>query len=551
MKHLSLYTLLLSFLSLLACTEKKPAQEEAASTEAAHLGEIDFAITGSPEAQQLFREGLLLLHSFEYQDAREAFLKAQEADPECAMAYWGEAMTRNHPLWRRRGEEEAQEALQKLGESQEERLAKAQTELERDFIQAAEILFEKGEKNERDKAYADYMAGLYEKYPGNHEVAAFYALSLLGAVEAGRDEKASGKSARIAKGVLDENPKHPGALHYLIHAYDDPTHAHMARFAADSYADVAPDAAHALHMPSHIYVALGMWHEVVASNIDSWNASVQRMHRMELDDDARSYHAFHWLTYGLLNQERWSEATQLLDSMVIYTDSLPSRKARAYLIDMKGGYLVESGEWDSPIADIAIDLKELNIVSVAAEYFLQGMQAYENEDQVKLQAVIDTLQNKLADARRQASGEAAAMCGSSRYAPNRLDVDQANVVLLELQALDALLAKNEAQAEKFMQAATSLETSASYSYGPPPILYPSFEFYGDWLKEEKRYEEALQQYRKALERGPKRTRALKGMLKAAEALNDKKTQAEAMTQLEETRKRADETPGLESSNTTI
>jgi tetratricopeptide (TPR) repeat protein len=541
-----------SFVFLLAaCGKPAPSSDAGPSSEEAHLGEIDFEVSGSPDARELFREGLLLLHSFEYKDAREAFLKAQEADSTCLMAYWGEAMTHNHPLWRRRGEEEAREALAKLGENTEERLAKAPTEIERDFLQAAEILFEEGEKNERDKAYADYMESLYQKYPGNHEVAAFYALSLLGAVEVGRDEKQYSQSARIAQGILDENPKHPGALHYLIHAYDDPGHAHMARFAADNYADVAPDAAHALHMPSHIYVALGMWHEVVASNIDSWNASVQRMLRLGLDNDARSYHAFHWLSYGLLNQERWNEAAQLLDSMIIYTDSLPSRSARSYLIDMKGGYLVESGQWDHPVAGVSVDLKELNIVSIAGEYFLQGMKAFKQENPIALWNAVDSLSRELNKAQRQATGENAAMCGSSRYVPNRLDVDQATVMQLELKALKELKVGNKAQAEELMKEATELETAASYSYGPPPILYPSFEFYGDWLLKEERYQEALEQYRKALERGPKRTRALKGMLAAAEALQNQDLIAETHTQLEETRELAAKTPGLKPEKTSL
>ncbi|MCF6223634.1 MAG: hypothetical protein L3J34_07890 [Flavobacteriaceae bacterium] len=152
------------------------------------------------------------------------------------------------------------------------------------------------------------MKKLNLKYPDNHEVKAFYALSLLGSVSDGRDDEIYGKGAKIAQGIIEENPNHPGALHYLIHSYDDPKHANLALDAAYSYAKVAPDASHALHMPSHIFVAMGMWDEVVKSNENSYQASVNRMERKKLDNDARGYHAFHWLEYGYLQQNRFEDA---------------------------------------------------------------------------------------------------------------------------------------------------------------------------------------------------------------------------------------------------
>ena len=183
-----------------------------------------------------------------YGDAAEAFLKAQEADENFAMAYWGEAMTKNHPLWSEQDFDEGRAILSRLAPSQEERLAKAPTELEKDFLMAVELLYGDGTKIERDDAYAQHMGKLFNKYTDNHEIAAFYALSLLGSVEAGRDYEVYGKGAKIAQSILDENPRHPGALHYLIHSYDDPDHAPLAIEAANNYSKVAPDAGHALHM---------------------------------------------------------------------------------------------------------------------------------------------------------------------------------------------------------------------------------------------------------------------------------------------------------------
>lgn len=531
--------LLLAIALLTLCCSGPKAEEE--KTAASRLGEVHLEVTGAVDALPFFEKGLLLLHSFEYDDARAAFRKAQEKDPGFAMAYWGEAMTHNHGLWHRQDYEEARAALERLAPTAEERLEKANTGLERDFLQAVEILYGEGEKVERDKAYAAFMEKLYEKYPGNHEVASFYALSLLGAVPVGRDEEAYGKGASIAGGILKENPNHPGALHYLIHSYDDPGHAHLAKKAADSYADVAPDAAHALHMPSHIYVALGMWHEVVASNEASYAASVKRMERKGLDNDARSYHAFHWLLYGYLQQGRVEEARRILDQMVEYTEELPSKSARSYLIRMKGNYLVETETWDGPVADIEVGLDELNLSFQAIAHFLEGMKAYRNKDAAKMESLLE----EMAFARQQASmsvnSEGVPMCGSagSYGQANQLDIDQAYIQELELKGLHAMLKGQPQEAERWFKKATEVEDNASYSYGPPEVVKPSYELYGEWLLEQSRPEDALKQFERALKRGPKRARALSGKLRAAEALGQEEEAKEARKLLEEIRAKAE------------
>src|SRR5690606_14723256 len=178
-------------------------------------------------------------------------------------------------------------------------------ELEKDFWQGLEILFGDGELKERNELFAGHMTSLYNKYPGNEEVAAFYAISLLWAGGPGFDQEKSLLSSRVADGILKENPNHPGALHYKIHALDHPELAGEARHAADLYARVAPDATHALHMPSHIYLALGLWDHVVSSNEASYAASVARLERKNLGDESRGYHSYAWLHYGYLQQGRY------------------------------------------------------------------------------------------------------------------------------------------------------------------------------------------------------------------------------------------------------
>jgi tetratricopeptide (TPR) repeat protein len=511
--------LLLSLISF-ACNPST----DTGSASSYQLGEAQLVNSGNEEAKPHFDKGLLLMHSFEYEDARAAFVAAQQADADFALAYWGEAMTHNQPIWHRQQYEKGKAALEKLAATPAERLAKAPAEQEKDLLQAAEVLFGEGEKVARDSAYALAMEKLFKKYPDNQEIAAFYALSLLGAVPAGRDVETYERSARIAQSILRENPSHPGALHYLIHSYDDPQHAHMALPAANSYAKVAPDAAHALHMPSHIYVAMGMWDEVITSNIASYQASVQRMKAKELDNDARSYHAFHWLMYGYLQKGAFEEAQSILKEMVQYTEELPSKGARSYLIRMKGNALVDMQAWeDTSVTNIKLDISDLNISHQAIHHFLEGFMAYRNNDAQQLSTIIDTLARKIQQAEMSATNEGLPLCGnnSSYSKVNYIEVGQAQVMALELKALFAQLRNDDEQAEKLMKEAVELQDGLSYSYGPVEIVYPAYEFYADWLNSNSRKAEAIAMYEKSMERGPKRRGPLQAIaeLEGAQKLN--------------------------------
>lgn len=524
------YIYLAFSLLIFACSseQEKPISNNNPADE---LGEIQFQVEGSPEAQTAFKKGLLLLHSFEYEDAEAAFLETQELDSNLVMAYWGEAMTHNHPLWRQQDREKAQTALEKLGKSLDERLEKIPEGLQRDLWQAAEILYgAEGNKKERDAAYSEHLMALNTKYPDNHEIAAFYALSILGAVPVGRDDKAYEKGALVAQGIIEENPNHPGALHYLIHSYDDPVHAKFALNAANSYSKVAPDAAHALHMPSHIYVALGMWNEVISSNIASFDASIKRKERKGLMGDAQSYHALHWLMYGRTQKGNMQEAKQLMEQMNAYADETDTKLARDYLLSMKGNYLVESGDWDSDIAGYKMRLDDLNISVQAIDAYLEGKKAALKNDLDSLQKVITKMETAREKALNLVSEEGIAMCssGSNRYAPNQKDIDEAHIIEMELQALLAEKQGDKEATEKWLKSAVELQENTSYSYGPPPIVQPSFEMYAEWLAAENRNEEALVLFDKALSFGPKRLKALQGKMAVLEKMG-KKEEAKALS----------------------
>jgi len=468
MKYL-LYLLSITFL-FIQCTEKKTSAAPEAS-----LGKVELKVTGSSEAAPYFHDGLLLLHSFEFEDAAEKFVKAQEIDSSFVMAYWGEAMSYNHPLWRERYTEEGTAALRKLADTPEERLAMAKTPLERDLLDAVEILYSIGEKKELDQAYADKMNGLYKKYPDNHEVSTFYALSLLGSSKSRTEDDNYEVGAKIVQSVIDENPQHPGALHYLIHSYDDPDHAPLALEAANSYSKVAPDAEHALHMPSHIFVAMGMWDEVIASNIASYEASVARMNEKELDNDARGYHAFKWLMYGYLQKGNFDKAKEMVYDMKQYCEEKPSSRARSHYIMMKADYLTESGRWEDEIANDDVDMEKLNLLVQGVQVFTKGMSGAESGNEAALNTAISDLKEMQSQAEAKMVMGNPKMCsGVSRYLqpPSVNEVNSIKVLEYELKASLALLQKDEKAAEKWMQEATAMEESVSFTFGPPNIVSP-------------------------------------------------------------------------------
>lgn len=499
MKIIFFVAVIVGFLS---CNNSKDSKEQ--------LGEVRIEVSGASKAKPLFEKGLLLLHSFEYEDAREAFQKAQELDPKMPMTYWGEAMTHNHSLWSEQDFEAAIAALARLKTFEYKSIS---SPLEQDLIDAIHILYTpKMDKPARDVAYSEYMAKLTKKYPKNHEVAAFYALSLLGSVAEGRDDAIYGKGAVIAQGILKENPKHPGALHYLIHSYDDPVHATMALDAAHSYAKVAPDASHALHMPSHIFVAMGMWDQVIASNIDSYQASLNRMNRKKLDNDARGYHAFHWLEYGYLQKNKMEEAKKMVQEMEVFTKEKPSVRARVHMVFLKGTYLIETNDWNSDIAEIPVDISDLNI-SIRSQYqFINGMKAHVTSDVKELENVISLIENDIErESFVQSYGSASVCSNVSRQEATQTDLVESKVRLQQLKGLLANMNSNVTKAEEHFLKSIDLESSISYSYGPPSIQKPTHELYADWLLGQKRYKEAEAQYKIALELAPKRRLLMVGI----------------------------------------
>jgi len=277
------------------------------------LGALDFPTsTKSAAAQTAFVRGMLLLHVYEYPRAEKAFQQAEKLDPDFVMAYWGEAMTATHPIWNQDNPAAGRAALAKLGATPEARAAKATTAREKAWLGAVEALFGPGSLAERDKGFLAAMEAIARQWPQDDEAQLFLAQALLGVTRGDRNTANYLRAAEICKAVLARNPQHPGAAHYWIHGMDDPEHAAGALPAARVLAKIAPDAGHAQHMVSHIFVALGMWDDVVAAN----------EHSVALTDAQASAankpptgcgHYPEWLQYAYYQQGRLRDAGKLLD----------------------------------------------------------------------------------------------------------------------------------------------------------------------------------------------------------------------------------------------
>ena len=476
---------------------------------AAQLGHTTFPNSGSEAAQGPFLEGLLLLHSFEYEDARTAFQKAQEIDPDFAMAYWGEAMTHNKPLWLREDRAAAREILERLAPTPEERLAKAPTEREKAYLQAVELLYGDGEKKERDRRFVDAMGAVAETFPEDLDAASFYALYILGTSYDQRDTSIYMRAAAVAEEIFAKNPNHPGAAHYLIHSYDDPVHAPLGLRPARVYADIAPDAIHALHMPSHIFLALGMWHETITSNAASFAASERRRDRLGNERYTHDYHSLSWLHYALLQVGRTDEAKAKLDMVLDDAADFPKKKTHSGAAIFWATHVVETGNLGLPVPDI--DTDHLSTNAFAAFSLAKGLQALGRDD-------VDGASTILADLRERLAGDATPEteqhCATS-YA--EVDTTSAEIIEAELTALIDLEKGNVDAALAQLEAATLLEGSLPFGVGPPEPVKPSFELLGEVLLKLGRTDAARERFEQSLARAPRRARSIAGLAAAGAA----------------------------------
>ena len=459
------------------------------------------------------------LHNFEYEEANEAFRQARTIDPGFALAYWGEAMTYYQVLWRNENVDAARRALADLAPTASARAAKAGSARDKGLLAAAEILFGEGDPNTRHTRYAEAMGGLSESHPDDPDIASLYALALMGTVSRSligyadaHDLHQPGlagsvvqqRVAAILDRVLASHPQHPGALHYLLHDYDDPEHARLGLSAARAYAKVAGGSSHALHMPSHVFLQLGLWSEAAASDRAAYAASNEWVTRKSLGPAMRNYHALSWLQYELLQMGRYREAWATIGQIepVVRASGALSRSGGASspqpllsdLSSMRARYAIEGRRWD--LLAHARDFGNAN------ELFAIGVSAARTNDV------------RTAELARQALAE------RSR-AEQEGDLRPAIAIMeREVAALIELASGRRDDAVRTLQAAASAEGELPPPLGLPAPLKPAPELLGEVLLEVGRPREAVEPFERTLQRHSNRSLSVLGLARAATALGD-------------------------------
>jgi tetratricopeptide (TPR) repeat protein len=475
------------------------------------LGKVEFQTSGSPAAQAEFLRGLAALHSFWYEEALEAFRAATRTDPEFMMGYWGEAMAHNHPLWGEQDTAAARSVVAKIKET-----AKLSAR-ERAYLNAVKLLYGEGDKRARDSAYSAAMEKTYTDYGDDLDAAAFYSLSLLGIVRPeDKGYRLQARAGAIALDVYQQNPNHPGAAHYIIHAFDDPEHAIIALPAARRYAGIAPAAHHARHMPAHIFLQLGMWPEAAASNESAWEASDEWMKRKNLSPSVRDYHSLHWLLYVYLQQGRYRKAEELLSMMkktmseTIYENKLRPGYYENNYANMAAAFIVETERWDLA--------STLFPASAPAGATGEAMGSHSHgAAPVTTDATLRT-----SDRGQRLPQFVRGLAGAWKGALNTGSASEgAKISELEIFAVAAASKGDHDQAAKLMKQAVEREEQLGPPTGPPSLIKPAHELFGELLIRAGKPEQAAEQFRAALLRQPNRARSLLGSARAAAKRGDR------------------------------
>ncbi len=510
------------------------AQPLRRSDPASPLGSVSFPNSGSPAAQPAFLRGVAWLHSFGYEDAIDAFREAQKIDPSFALAYWGEAMSFSQPIWSFEEPESARAALRKLGATPAERAANAKTPREQGYMRAVEALFGAGDTHTRHLKHSEAMGALAAAFPDDDEAQVFHALSLLAILPRGDQSlPLRQKAGAIAERVFARSPKHPGAAHYIIHAYDHGALAPKGLPAARAYAKLAPAASHALHMPAHTFVQLGYWEEAAATDERSWEASRAWAKRRSLPPSAWDFHSLTWLQYQWLQMGRFTragEAIKIVDQVMTnlnpsdqigghhYADSAIGRGSGPEALrndrgSMRARYVIESARWEAMKGQSSFDGID--------ELFALGFSAAKLGDRARVEAVIGEL--------------------TKATAPGQPDEmrEQAQIMLHEMQALHLFAQGRHPDAFAEMDRATTLQARMPKPIGRPYPVKGADELYAELLLEAGRPKAAVEWFEKTLKRTPNRSRAVLGLARARAKAGDVAGSRKAYQQFLATWKTAD------------
>ena len=481
------------------------------------LGTVTFPTSCAPAVQARFARAVALLHSFWYDEAEKAFGEVAAADPSCALAQWGVAMSLYHPIWAAPTPAELKRGQEAVAKA---RAAGAPTERERDYVAAIEAFFrdaDNADHRSRAQAYEKAMERVYERYPDDREAAIFYSLSLLGTASPSDKTYANQKKAgAILNRVLPLQPDHPGVAHYLIHSFDYPELAELALPAARSYSRIAESSPHALHMPSHIFVRLGLWDDAIRANEDS--AAAAHAHVEKTQPGAASFdemHAVDYLTYAFLQEGRDDKAREMLERVrAVKRLDNPNFAAAYALAAVPARYALERGRWAEAaaleVAPASFPWAQFPYAE-AITHFARAVGAARSGDPARARQAIERL-----DALHQATVDA-----KIAYWPGQIEIQR--------RAAAGWLARAEGrndEAVRLLKESAELEAATDKHPVTPGAVAPARELYADLLMELGRPAEALAEYEGSLKVAPKRRYALAGALKAADAAGlDEKARA--------------------------
>jgi hypothetical protein len=468
------------------------------------LGTVHFANSCSAEVQPLFERGVALLHSFWYAEGAKTFAAVAKADPACAMAHWGTAITLfgNPFTWPLTG------AALPQGWAAVERAkaANAKTQRERDYVGAVEAFYKDADKvDHRTRAlgYLKAMEQITARYPEDSEASIFYALALNAtALPADKTYGNQLKAAGILEKVFAVQPDHPGVAHYLIHSYDYPSIAPQGLNAARRYASIAPDAPHALHMPGHIFTRLGLWDESIETNMRSAKVS---------ENHAELLHAMDYMVYAYLQEGRDGDAKRVVEHIPDIGPLNNKQFVAAFaLAVIPARYAMERGQW-AEVAKVTLFPGEADFPwkavpqAEAQLVYARAIGAGRSGDAAAAKRDIERLQ-----ALRAAIVEL-----KLPYWPQQLDIQ-----IRVASAWAAYAQGNKAEALKLMREGADLEGASDKHPVSPGYVAPALELLGDMLMEMKQPAQALQAYEDSSKREPNRFRTLAGAARAAEQSGD-------------------------------
>jgi tetratricopeptide (TPR) repeat protein len=507
----------LLLLANLAQAQQKPPEQ---------LGKVSFPTSCDPKVQPQFDRAVAMLHSFWFQQGEKAFREILESDPSCAVANWGIAAILIGNTFG--GNDATAQAAQKAKEAiQRGRLTGAKTERERFYIEAIAEYYDRfGDRphSARMKSLADAFEVVAKRFPEDDEAQIFYAIYLT-ATQSPTDKTFADtlKAAQILEPQFKKHPNHPGVAHYLIHSYDYPPIAEKGLNAAKRYAEIAPSAPHALHMPSHIFTRVGAWEASAATNRRSVEVS-----RAEKEPNG-GLHATDYMVYAYMQLARDNDASQALQAARLAENINPNNPGAAYaLVAMPARIAIERGMWKEAAQLEPRSSKVLQADAVT--HFARALGAARSGDTAAAEKGVQELA-RIVDELKTAKND---------YWATEVEVQRMSAAAWTIYAKG-----NRDEALTLMRSTADLEDKKEKREGPPARLVPARELLGEMLLEMKRPAEALKEFEASEKHVPNRFRGLYGAGQAAAQSGDNAKAKRYFTRLVELAAKGDSRAEIE------